>query len=103
MEHFFSFYDTTVNRDCELGEWSNWTEPSGVGIIERVRLVKVKELGNGTCPALRETKTSEIIIELGLCLRCLSAIFQFYNGGQLGNKSIHTNKQHTPSCLYNND
>jgi hypothetical protein len=53
MEHFFSFYDTTVNRDCELGEWSNWTEPSGVGIIERVRLVKVKELGNGKCPALR--------------------------------------------------
>lgn len=73
MEHFFSFYDTTVNRDCELGEWSNWTEP----IIKRVRLVKVKEFGNGTCPVLRETETSEIIIKLGLCLRCLSAIFQF--------------------------
>jgi hypothetical protein len=103
MEHLFSFYDTTVNRDCELGEWSNWTEPSAVGIIERVRLVKVKELGNGTCPVLRETETSEIIIKLGLYLRCLSAIFKFYNGGQLGNKSIHANKQHTPSCLYNND
>ena len=77
MEHFFSFYDTTVNRDCELGEWSNWTEPSAVGIIERVRLVKVKELGNGTCPVVRETETSEIIIKLGLCLRFLSAIFQF--------------------------
>ena len=54
-----------VNRDCELGEWSNWTEPSGVGIIERVRLVKVKELGNGTCPALRETKTINRDCELG--------------------------------------
>ena len=53
MEHFFSFYDTTVNRDCELGESSNWTEP----IIERVKLVNLKELGNGTtCPVVRETK-----------------------------------------------
>ena len=56
MEHFFSFYDTTVNRDCELGEWSNWSEPFGFGTIERRRLVKGKELGNGTCPVLRETK-----------------------------------------------
>ena len=57
MEIFFSFYDTTVNRDCELGEWSNWTEPFGFGIIERVRLVNLKELGNGTkCPVVRETK-----------------------------------------------
>jgi hypothetical protein len=42
MEHFCSFYDTTVNRDCELGEWSNWSEPFGFGTIERRRLVKVK-------------------------------------------------------------
>jgi hypothetical protein len=44
---------------------SNWTEPSAVGIIERVRLVKVKELGNGTCSVLRETETGEIIMKLG--------------------------------------
>jgi hypothetical protein len=36
--------------------WSNWSEAFGFGTIERRRLVKVKELGNGTCRVVRETK-----------------------------------------------
>ena len=55
----FSFHDITVKKDCELGEWGDWTKPFGFGTIERVKMVKRREFGNGApCPVVRQTRAA---------------------------------------------
>lgn len=59
MAHFIPFHDVTVKKDCELGEWGDWTKPFGFGTIERVKMVKRKEFGNGApCAVVRQTRAA---------------------------------------------
>lgn len=50
-----------VKRDCELGEWGQWTKPFGFGTIERIKQIKKEAFGGGApCPVERQTKNARM-------------------------------------------